>query len=85
MQQFVALKVPTDNLSQEEAVQLEKLLLSFQHLLVENTGCLKKTSIVMHSIKTTSLPMKQPMSCLPVALNSVVNTNVEKQLKDNII
>ena len=42
MQQFVALKVPTDNLSQEEAVQLEKLLLSFQHLLVENTGCLEK-------------------------------------------
>ena len=28
---------------------------------------------------------KQPMCCLPVALKHVVNTEVEKNMKDNII
>ena len=85
MQQCPALKVHTDNLSQEEAKQLEELLHSFQHLFMENTGCLGKTSIVTHSIKTTSLPIKQHMCCLPIALKHVVNTEVDKMLKDNII
>ena len=77
--------ISTENLTEKEAAQLQHLLGSFQHLFVENTGHLGKTSLATHSINTTAPPIKQPVWRLPMALKDVASTKVNKMLSDAII
>jgi len=73
------------NLSETEKSKILALLSEFSDVFAPVTGPKGCTTVVRHTIPTTSPPIRQPMRRLPEALKETVKTEVQHMLENDII
>lgn len=79
-------KRSSENLSHSQANKLEQVLIEFQDIFVGQDGILGQTNVVEHTIDTDeSKPIKLPLRRVPIAQRQIVESELDKMLKNNII
>lgn len=74
------------NLSPSEAAQFKTLLLDYQHSFSASKQDIGRTSNVTHSINTgQSAPIKQPLRRTPLSRRTIIQEEVDKMLKQEVI
>jgi len=65
--------------------ELLALLKKYADLFATEDDPLGRTSVVRHTISTDSPPVHQPVCCQPMALQSTINSEVQKMLQQGVI
>lgn len=79
-------KRSSENLSHSQANKLEQVLMEFQDIFMSQDGILGQTNVVEHTIDTGEpKPIKLPLRRVPIAQRQIVESELDKMLKQNII
>ena len=78
-------QIDLSHLQPEESAELTQLLNKFHHMFAENPIPRGQTSVIQHSIPTTGPPIRQPLRRIPKALKTVVSSEVDCMLDNNVI
>ena len=75
-----------DELSEEELVELRRLLVRFQNTFSRNDGDLGRTNVIQHRINTgAATPIRQARRRLPIGKREMEQAEVRKMLENGII
>lgn len=72
-------------LNNSQRQELEALISEFRDLFVSPGQSLGRTSTIKHSIRVEGPPVRQPLRCIPFALQDTVQTEVQKMLIQRVI
>ena len=79
------LKIGSNNISQSQRKQLERLVLKYSSIFSTTGRPLGRTSVVKHNIITNGPPIRQKFRRIPEAIKPIVTQEVDKMLEGGII